>query len=507
MTNNPSNFNPFRYTQQFDQPFSFQQLYRYPDQLKQQGDKASRKKIAVIGGGIAGLTSAYELSQRGYQVRLLEASSRLGGRIYTHYFSDGTYGELGATRIPYSHGCVQYYVDQFNLPTRPFISHNPAGFYHLRGHKVRIEAVADLFSTFNLTSQEQQDPGILYDDLLQELVATLSETEKWQMFSPTFDSPLLQKYDSISFTQYFRDRLSPEAFEFMGHATGMIHYEKVSLLEGIIDFFSWYRVEQYQLVGGMATLINAFAQRLPHQIQCNAKVTAIHITDNGVKVYWHQQGQSQVQQFDGIICTIPASALTQIEFNPSLPEAKQQALAGLTYGSAVKTLFHCTARPWELYDNIYGGGSFTDLPIEKCWYPADNTVEDPELSHHPTVLTAAYRWEDNARQFLTLDQQEQTDSTLHQVKQLHPQIEQYVDEIVHYAWDEQAQLGSGAYAYFTPGDHEKFQAVLCQPYPVDQPRVFFAGEHLAINHASIQGAIQTALFATIDVLKQFNCDF
>jgi monoamine oxidase len=524
----PSNFNPFRHTQRFDRPFSFKELYRHPGSLSVRDRSGSRKQIGIIGGGIAGLTSAYELSQLGHAVTLLESSTRLGGRIRTHYFSDGNYGELGAMRIPTNHRCTLYYVDKFNLPTRPFVSYNPAGFYHLRGRKARLDAFSELFPAFNLTPQERQDPSLLYENPLQELIATLSCTEKWEMFSPTFESAKLKQYDGITFAQYFRDRLSRDAFELVGHATGMIHYERVSLLEGLIDFFSWYRVDQYQLIGGMETLVDAFVQQLQGQIKCNAKVTAIQITDSGAIVHWNSLGRREAKEFDYIICTVPATALARIDFHPDLPAKKKQAIGNLTYGSAVKTLFHCTARPWELHDNIYGGGSFTDLPIEKCWYPSDNaqpantplsatltkddqvdyseasqcwSARDPELSHHPAVFTAAYRWENNARQFLTLDESEQTDSTLHQVKQLHPQIDQYVDAIVHCSWDEQSNPGSGAYAYFTPGDHERYQEVLSLPFPLDNPRVFFAGEHLAINHASIQGAIQTALSATIDVLE------
>ena len=40
-------------------------------------------KIAVVGGGIAGLTCAYRLQQAGYAAQIYEASGRLGGRCYT----------------------------------------------------------------------------------------------------------------------------------------------------------------------------------------------------------------------------------------------------------------------------------------------------------------------------------------------------------------------------------------------------------------------------------------
>lgn len=92
-----SEFNPYCHTQRFEQPFSFNKLYSYPGSLSNYNCN-SKKRIGIIGGGIAGLTSAYELSQLGNEVELLEASSRLGGRIRTHYFSDK--GEISGNPEP-----------------------------------------------------------------------------------------------------------------------------------------------------------------------------------------------------------------------------------------------------------------------------------------------------------------------------------------------------------------------------------------------------------------------
>ena len=300
-------------------PFSFERLYSHPGSLIPYDQGGTRKQVAIIGGGIAGLVSAYELSQLNHKVTLLESDYRLGGRIKTHYFSDGTYGELGAMRILTSHGCTLHYIDKFKLPKRPFINYNPATFYYLRGKKTRLDNYQELFSVYNLTSDEKEDPGVIYDQLLSELINSFSEQEKWELFAPTFTRDRVRKWDNLTVTDYFCSHLSPDAFQLLGHATGAIHYEKVSLLNGLIDFFAWHQVEQYELIGGMETLIKALVKRISGKIETEAKVTNIAMTDKGVQVDWNKLEKQQTAEFDYIICTVPTTALARINFDPILP--------------------------------------------------------------------------------------------------------------------------------------------------------------------------------------------
>ncbi|GAG71124.1 unnamed protein product, partial [marine sediment metagenome] len=55
----------------------------YPPYLEDKPTLASptKGKVAIVGGGPAGLMCAYTLSQRGYQVTILERSSQLGGAL------------------------------------------------------------------------------------------------------------------------------------------------------------------------------------------------------------------------------------------------------------------------------------------------------------------------------------------------------------------------------------------------------------------------------------------
>src|SRR5262245_63588806 len=70
---------------------------------------------------MAGLVAAYELTQLGHDVTVLEARMRPGGRAFTirEPFSDGLYAEAGAARIPANHDLTLKYVKLFDVPLEP----------------------------------------------------------------------------------------------------------------------------------------------------------------------------------------------------------------------------------------------------------------------------------------------------------------------------------------------------------------------------------------------------
>lgn len=72
-------------------------------------------RVIIIGGGLAGLTAAYELRKAGVDLLVLEGSNRLGGRVVTtHNF--GTVTELGAEWIGFGHSSVRRLCSELQLP-------------------------------------------------------------------------------------------------------------------------------------------------------------------------------------------------------------------------------------------------------------------------------------------------------------------------------------------------------------------------------------------------------
>src|SRR6185436_18644634 len=99
-----------------------------------------RKRVIVLGAGLAGLVAGYELKQQGHDVVILEAQNRVGGRVLTcRDFAPGLYAEFGAMRIPRTHDLTLAYCAHFGLPMKPFVMGNPKGLVHVCGVRMTME--------------------------------------------------------------------------------------------------------------------------------------------------------------------------------------------------------------------------------------------------------------------------------------------------------------------------------------------------------------------------------
>ena len=98
------------------------------------------RSVVILGAGIAGLISAYELQRAGYRVSVLEVRDGLGGRAWTirggdrivqtgrpdqlATFDPGLYFNAGAARLPSTHRLMLSYARRFGVQLEPFINVN-----------------------------------------------------------------------------------------------------------------------------------------------------------------------------------------------------------------------------------------------------------------------------------------------------------------------------------------------------------------------------------------------
>ena len=77
-----------------------------------------KKSCVIIGAGFAGLAAAYKLKNAGWNVTVLEARDRIGGRVFSYSFArnPNLVCELGAEWVGESHERVKALCKDFSIP-------------------------------------------------------------------------------------------------------------------------------------------------------------------------------------------------------------------------------------------------------------------------------------------------------------------------------------------------------------------------------------------------------
>jgi monoamine oxidase len=543
---------------QFEPGFE-QRLFEYPQQALEQAFRPPKAlHVAVIGGGMAGLTAAYELAELGQSVTLFEASDRWGGRVRTAWRGQ-TYAELGAMRVPEAHGCTRHYIKEFDLPEVKFRMEDDNGLIMLRGKAGTRGRVTDLFPDLPVDSAGIINPFRIDDVLLEQITPEFGDDE-WRIaygvddFRNDAASRFVRRCDQTPLWSYVvgdidprpslpiagglpppRLRLSADLWERIARLTGDIWFEPLSLLQWVLQEQSLRSAGKFRIDGGMSRLTDAFVSSVASKpeatIKLQAPVLRVDTRGDKVAVVWNEGRRELRAEFDYVICALPAPATSRIAFEPPLDHDVREALTNIHYLPLAKAAVFTRRRRWQHDNGIVGGASYTDLAIQQVWYgqdgidggPSDNqedadplvarvtgpsrihefepqTPPNASISPETPGSLLAYMWGANARRFAAMAEGDRVQLVLSDLEQLHPGITNDVEGVVTAAWNG-ADCGGGAVAYFLPGEQQRYQGFLTQPHPGDHPRVFFAGEHLAIVHTWIQSAMQTALVAVLNVLE------
>lgn len=515
-------------------------------------------KIGILGGGLAGLTAAFELRKTGAEITILEASEdRIGGRVYTHYFDpEGNYyGEFGAMRIPVSHDTSWYYINLFGLDTLPMTPIKRNNFLYVHNTRIRtLESVEQyLYPKYNLTTQEKNTPWNDLNDYAFEY--------RFRQLTPEVRSELLRILPNYS-PEYLplMEMSLRRNFEELGLSQGAISllsganpstgalltnsYDEIAQSEYSLDYMNTYRIRNGNVnlplafYESFASYTFAGYRNIPGSALGSVTykpghhVTGIYQSDYRSKViikYCNKaETGDQADIFDYVICSLPFSALRTIEIKPFFSDLMMQAILELNYIDALKAQFLCNRRFWERntdYGNMSGGISFTDLPIQSIIYPSDhynctqgfmtmksgmapayNTTKEASCdSEEPGVLTASYSLTQNSTRVGGMEEKARFDLIRQNVEEVHglPRgyLNSYVQDykIVH--WNNEV-LFRGALCYDLPGQKQLFAYALEQPEY--HGRIYFAGEHVSNKHGWMQGALQSGKAAANRLAEHFH---
>ena len=480
----------------------------YQGPIKLQGDPKGTS-VLILGAGLAGMTAALELRNAGYKVQILEFNHRPGGRNWTLRggdsftelggftqtcdFESGLYINPGPWRIPYHHRALLDYCRRLGVSLEPFIQLNYNALIHASrafgGAPQRIRAIrADFHGQIAELLAKVAQQGRLGEAVTREDQEILLQAlRSWG----ALDRDYRYKANLISaqFRGYAR---APggglDALPLPGEPLALSDILKSRVWRYLLNFANYnFQTTMFQPVGGMDMIGKAFAREVGDLIRYNCKVTRIQQNDRGVTVsYVDTASPAAVRQAqaDWCICTIPLSILSQLPVDVSA--AVKSAIDAVPYAGSVKIGLQFKRRFWEEDEAIYGGISYTDLPIRQIAYPNTGFNRSGR-----GVLLGAYIFDGaNAYEFTAMTPAERVARAIEFGAMIHPQYAAEYENGIAVAWH-RVPFALGCSGDWSEEARITHYRNLCQ---IDG-RIALAGEHASALPAWQEGAILSSLDA------------
>ncbi|MBS1819500.1 MAG: flavin monoamine oxidase family protein [Acidobacteria bacterium] len=486
----------------------------YKGPIKLEGNPRGAS-VVVLGAGLAGMVAALELRRAGYKVQILEYQNRAGGRCWTIRggdtvtelggekqrceFDSGLYLNPGPWRIPSHHHGVMDYCRQLGVALEPFVQVNHNAYVHAK-------------SAYGGKPQRFRHIKADYEGGVAELLAKAVSQGKLDEAVTTGDKELLlqslRNWGALD--RNYRYVKGPESSDRRGFDKdpgGGLDAEPVysdtGSFSAIVQSRFWQQIAQgdtyyhhntmFQPSGGMDMIAKGFEKQVGSLIRFNTKVTEIKQDEKGVTVNYVDAttgGGAGTVTADWCVCTLPLTVLGQLPVQVGAPMLK--AIQAVPYSPGFKVGLQFKRRFWEQDEEIYGGISYTDLPISQIGYPSYRFGDAGK-----GVLLAGYTFGVHAYEFASLPARERLAKAVEYGAQLHPQYKAEYENGISVAWHRVPwNLGcSGAWSDAMRAEHYKN---LCA---VDG-RIVLAGEHASYIPAWQEGAILSSLDAITRLHRQ-----
>ncbi|KIK56250.1 hypothetical protein GYMLUDRAFT_1016410 [Collybiopsis luxurians FD-317 M1] len=497
--------------------------------------------VGILGAGVAGLYTALILENLGIPYTIIEAGSRVGGRLYTHRFQNPTsaplnYFDVGAMRFPETpvmSRVFKYLHDRMNDSLRPYLFSSPDARYFYNGLSVKQSDFPDPsqnphMSAGQIVSRNPQpyaqyvQVGVtaIMDDVIRPYAEALVQDVEsgdetglgWQK---------LMEVDALSVRAYMATRYRPSPklnlpdkplsadvinwCETFDTSTGWFDS---SFAETVLDqlAFNWDKwnksappTDWFRIDGGSSRIAETMYADIrkyhgSDPIKFNVRVKRISQTNSGVTI--SIDGEDD-QIFPDVICTLPLPVLRSIDMvDAGLTHRQATAMRQLDYGASSKIGMLFKTAWWKDQLGIIGGQTFSDSPLRTIVYPSD---EDS------TAIIASYCWTEDADRLAALIADKKViliQLVLKELARIHEldvgMLRDNLIETFGWNWTQDSET-MGAFALFGPGKFSTLYTSLTLPVG-RKGRLNFAGEALSIRHAWVEGALESSWRAVLALL-------
>lgn len=498
-----------------------------------------QRKVAIVGAGVSGLFIAMlleDLKIPNLQIDILEANERIGGRIWTHHFSDREhdYYDVGAMRFPNIKSMARTFklFETLSTPLRDYFLTGP-NTPNLFNNRFYQPDVSDPFEVSVSNGGNVPDDVVnSWSDILEAAFKPYKDVLRvdWEAGY----KKLMEEADHMSTRQFLMnggpkgelrklDYFSIQWMETQNTATGLFDQAFSESVIDSLDFEStvdgnpvqWKCVE-----GGTTLVIEAMRKYLQHtNVETKKRVVSIERDLSGLDeadMLLQVAEEDKVREgYSTVFATAPLSCLARMSLdNLDLHPSTRDAIRCLHYDDSVKVAMQFT-RPWWRQESqiTQGGVANTDLSIRVCVYPSYNTGDPID---QPAVLLVSYTWSQDAIRVASLlkagpaAEKELIDFVLRDIARLHSQTitEKAIRETFAGVWHGHSwsndPYSSGAFALFGPGQFSGLYPYLIRP--AADCKFHIVGEAASSHHAWIAGSLDSAYYAVAKFLKRFGLE-
>ena len=440
-----------------------------PQQIERFTRGGPARRVIVIGGGLAGLCTAYELQALGHTVTVLEAQMRPGGRVRTlrEPFAPGVHVEAGAEQIPGAHEITQHYARALGLTLLPNRTVGTRLLYYVRGQ--RVVNTAETVWPFALTDQERTLglAGLFRTYLDDEIARVRAEFPHHTVLA-------LSELDRHTPGAWLRSKgASAAAADLITLGFGADFGSAASFVLHAVN--SRGSTQNYRIDGGNDRIAREFATRV--DIRYGVPVTAVRQSDREVEIVVTRAGGTETLRADRAVCTLPCPAIGGIFDAARLSPAKQRAIREQHYSRTVKVFLQSRTRFW-LKDG-WSGFVESDLPIERL-------TPDPGVDPGSRGALAAYPIGEYTAALEQMSEEARVAAARDQAIQMFPELRGEFEGGLSHCWGLDPWQ-RGAFALHTPG-----QIGFIDTLAAAEGRIHFAGEHTSPWTGWMQGALESA---------------
>jgi len=468
----------------------------------------SRTRIAIIGGGIAGLNAAYQLKKLGLMATVYEAKPDVGGRIQsrTSLVTDGLTNDLGGSFINSDHEDMLALVDEFGLELfsrfeQTDLSLFPETAYYFGDRRIPEAEVAENLRL--LAAQIGDDAALLDEDFdtYAEVFDMLSVADYLNMHQDKIPVPYVRTLVETGIRSEYG--VEPEESSAL-----QLLYNLPTVDGNTVEPLS--SDELFYVKDGSGKVIERLAEALEGQIYPQWQLRQVWEQEGGYQLTFDRgRGNFAVVEADYVILATPFRALRTVDLRVELPETLRRFINEVDLGKNEKLFAGFRDRRWK-QDTGFALDAWTDFGFAQMW---EDTQRQPESQEGVLTFFLGGREVASSRTG-AYTQGQQFIARLNDLLPGLSEVKQ--DTFYRTDWANDPYIGGG-YTNFKPGQYLEFSEFLYIESDDPEERVdvyvgnlVFAGEHLSDEYYGyMNGAAQTGRLAAEVVagLIQANTDY